>query len=64
MKTNVYFLAEYNDQELIAQKSEVSEIVLMEYEEALKSFKYEESKRELTEAETYLNQKGDYCFKR
>ena len=54
-KTNVYFLAEFHDQELVAQKSEVSEIALMDYEEALNSFEYEGSKRELTEAEEYLN---------
>ena len=53
-KMNVYFLAEYHDQELVAQKSEVSEIALMTYEEALDSFQYEESKRELMEAESYL----------
>lgn len=58
-KTNVYFLAEYHDQELVAQKSEVSEIILMSYEEALNSFEYEESKRELREAEEYLNKKQE-----
>ena len=57
-KINVYFLAEYHDQELVAQKSEVSEIILMSYEEALNSFEYEESKRELREAEEYLNKKS------
>ena len=57
-KTNVYFLAEYHEQELTAQRSEVSEIVLMEYGEALESLQYGENKRELTEAEEYLNKKG------
>ena len=51
----MHFLAEYHDQELTAQESEVSEIMLMDYHEALESFLYEESKRELTEAEEYLN---------
>lgn len=54
-KTNVYFLAEYHDQELKAQEAEVSEIVLMDYQEALKSLQYDESKRELTEAENFIN---------
>lgn len=57
-KTNVYFLAEYHDQELVAQKSEVSEIVLMDYQEAMRCIQYEESRRELTEAEEYLNRIG------
>ena len=54
-KTNVYFLAEYQDQELTAQESEVSEIVLLDYGEAMECINYEESRRELTEAEEYLN---------
>lgn len=54
-KTNVHFLAEYQGQELVAQESEVSEIVLMDYDEAMECIKYEESRRELTEAENYLN---------
>ena len=54
-KINVYFLAEFHDQKIIAQKSEVSEIVLLKYKEAMKCLQYEESKRELTEAEEYLN---------
>ncbi|MBE5862090.1 MAG: NUDIX domain-containing protein [Lachnospiraceae bacterium] len=56
-KTNVYFLAEYHDQEFIAQKSEVSKIVLLDYHEALKVLQYEESKRELMEAEQYLSRR-------
>ena len=53
-KTNVYFLGDFHDQELVAQKSEVSEIRLLNYHEAMKVLQYEESKRELTEAEEYL----------
>ena len=54
-KTNVYFLAEYHEQELKAQGSEVSEIVLMDYRDALESLQYNELKRELTEAESFIN---------
>lgn len=54
-KMNVYFLAEYHDQEPIAQESEVSEIVLMTYPDAMESLQYLESKRELAEAEMFLN---------
>ena len=54
-KTNVYFLAEYHDQKLRAQESEVSEVVLMTYEEAMRNLPTAESKRELAEAEKYIN---------
>ena len=54
-KVNVYFLAEYKDQQLKAQESEVSEIVLLDYEEALQSLQSEDARRELIEAEKYLN---------
>ena len=59
-KMNVYFLAEYRDQEVKAQKSEVSEVVLMDYNEAMQSLQYEESRRELTEAEEYLDMEKKY----
>ena len=58
-KTNVYFFAEYRDQEVKAQKSEVSEVVLMDYNEAMQSLQYEESRRELTEAEEYLDKRNE-----
>ena len=54
-KTNVYFLAEYHNQALIPQASEVSEIVLMSYQDAMQALQSDESKRELTEAERYLD---------
>ena len=53
-KTNVYFLAEYHDQKLIAQESEVSNLILLDYDAAMNVLQYEELKRELTEAERYL----------
>ena len=53
-KTNVYFLAEYRDQEYRIQESEVSEILLMDYESALKSIQYEASKNQIMEAEKFL----------
>lgn len=56
-KTNIYFLAEYHDQEFVMQRSEVSEIILLDYQEAMNTLQYEESKRELMEAEEYLRQK-------
>ena len=58
-KINVYFLAEYRDQKIRAQKSEVSKIILMDYNEAMQSLQYEESRRELSEAEEYLDLTGN-----
>ena len=57
-KTNVYFLAEYHNQVIKAQESEVSEIVLLDYEAALQSLQSAESKRELEAAEMFLNERG------
>ena len=55
MKTNVFFLAEYRDQVLRAQETEVIEVLLMDYTNAMESIQYECSKRLLSEAENYLN---------
>ena len=55
IKTNVYFLAEYRDQVLRAQETEVIEVLLMDYTNAMESIQYEGSKRLLSEAEKYLN---------
>ena len=55
IKTNVYFLAEYRDQVLRAQETEVIEVLLMDYTNAMESIQYEGSKRLLSEAEEYLN---------
>ena len=54
-KTNIYFLAGYDAQDLQAQENEVSEIILLDYHEALQILGSEESRRELAEAEKYLN---------
>lgn len=54
MKHMVYFLAEYADQQPKAQLSEVSSISLMSYEEALKAFQFESSRRILTEAHQFI----------
>ena len=56
-KTNVYFLAEYSEQDIKRQESEVSEIVLLDYETALQSLQSAESRRELEAAEKYLNER-------
>jgi len=54
LKQMVYFLAEFHDQTLRAQETEVSSIQLMRFDEALNSFQFESSRRILREAHTHL----------
>lgn len=55
MKQVVYFLAEYEDQEIVFQKEELMSAPLVSYEEAMALFVFESSKRILTEAHAFLN---------
>lgn len=55
MKQVVYFLAEYEDQEIVFQKEELMSAPLVSYEEAMALFVFESSKRLLTEAHAFLN---------
>ena len=54
-KINVYFLAEYHNQTYCIQESEISEIVLLGYHEALRSLTSKELKIGLKMAEEFLN---------
>lgn len=54
MKQAVYFCAEYQGQEIKALESEVSKTALASYEEAMKLFNFESSKRILQEAHDFL----------
>ncbi len=54
LKHIVYFLAEYSDQVLKAQESELSSVHLMDYETAVSVFQFESSKRLLSEAHDFL----------
>ncbi len=54
MKRIIYFAAEYANQEIQPQDSEISEIRLLSYEEAIAAFQYESNKRILKEAEAFL----------
>ena len=54
IKRIIYFLAEYEDQEIQFQKEELLGASLMNYEEALSAFQFDSSKRILTEANSYL----------
>lgn len=56
IKNVIYFLAEYSKQTPVPQVTELNNIYLMDYETALKSFQFENSKRILTEAHQYLGQ--------
>ena len=50
----VYFLAEYSDQTPAAQETELSDVFLMTYEDAIEVFQFESSKRILTQAHHFL----------
>ena len=54
MKQIVYFLAEYEGQEVAYQKEELSGAYLVSYEEAMGMFQFESSRRILTEANHFL----------
>ena len=53
-KQITYFLAEYQNQVYHPQPGEVSQILLMTFQEALDVFQYESSRRILREAAEYL----------
>lgn len=57
MKHIVYFLAEYENQPLKMQEEELSSIRLLPYEAAMSLFQFESSRRILTEAHQFLQQK-------
>ena len=54
IKQVVYFCAEYKDQELVPQNSELAGAALASYEEALQLFQFESSRRILKEANEFL----------
>lgn len=55
MKQVVYFLAEYENQEISFQKEELLSAPLVSFEEAMELFVFESSKRILKEARDFLN---------
>ena len=55
MKHIVYFLGEYCNQDFTYQREELSDALLLDYENAMKLFQFESSKRILTEANNFLN---------
>ena len=55
IKHVTYFLAEYEDQQIKYQTEELLGADLMTFEEAMKVIQFENSKRILTEAHTFLS---------
>jgi 8-oxo-dGTP pyrophosphatase MutT (NUDIX family) len=54
IKRIIYFVAEYDNQEICYQKEELEGAYLMTYEEAMKNFQFESSKRILNEAKKFI----------
>lgn len=55
VKQIVYFLAEYKNQNVKIQKSELSAVKLLAFDEAYNTFEYESSKRILSAAYDHLS---------
>ena len=58
MKQVVYFLGEFSSQTPVRLESELDGVYLMDYDEAMASFQFENSKQILTAAHKYLNGKN------
>ena len=54
-KNIVYFLAEYSGQTCTAQESEINEIHILNYEEALSRFQFESNRYVLQKAHAFLH---------
>lgn len=54
-KRVVFFLAEFQDQEVRVQEAEVQNARLLPYRDALELLRHEDSRRVLTEAHAFLN---------
>ena len=55
IKQIVYFCAEYQNQDVISQDTELKKAALVTYDEAMRLFQFESSKRILKEANDFLN---------
>lgn len=55
-KTVVYFLGTFCDQTPVPQESEIADISLMRYDEAMAAFQFDGVRRILTEANEFLKQ--------
>ena len=57
IKQTIYFLAKYEEQEFGPQESEISQIVLMDFETAMATLQFDSFKHILTQAHSFLEQK-------
>ena len=57
IKQTIYFLAYYEDQTFVPQESEISQIVLLDYEAAMTTLQFDSFKRILTQAHDFLEKK-------
>ncbi|MGM9618430.1 MAG: bis(5'-nucleosyl)-tetraphosphatase [Oscillospiraceae bacterium] len=55
LKRVVFFLAEYEEQEIVAQKEELRSAPLVPYEEAMKMLRHRDTRRILREANDFLH---------
>lgn len=53
-KQVIFFLGEYRDQEIVYQKAELRQAVLVSFEEAMNLLQHEENKRVLMDAHRFL----------
>ena len=56
IKQTVYFLAEYKNQRFVPQKSEISKIVLLDFESAMATLQFDSFKHILVQAHNFLTQ--------
>ena len=54
-KQVVYFLAEYGGEPLVPRQGEIRDILLLPYQEAIKCFHHEGTRRILTDANAFLS---------
>ncbi|EQB86195.1 8-oxo-dGTP pyrophosphatase MutT (NUDIX family) [Clostridium punense] len=54
IKKIIYFVSEYDNQQLCCQEKELEGVYLMTYEEAMNVFQFESSKRILNEAKEFI----------
>lgn len=54
IKRIIYFVAEYDNQQICYQEEELEGAYLMKYEEAMNAFQFESSKRILNEANDFI----------
>ena len=53
-KTNIYFIARYENQEIKIQEEELKSAGLLPFEEALDAFEYESAKKILKKADSFI----------